>query len=65
MLAAEPKWFSITVKLLKGPEMVLGYFIFINKSGYSLKLFFLPFHKPSNIELQDARGRAASNLISD
>ena len=42
MLAAEPKWFSFTVKILIGPEMVLGYFIFKNKSGYGLRLFFCP-----------------------
>ena len=31
-LTAEPIWFFFTEKLLIGPEMVLGYFIFKNKS---------------------------------
>ena len=42
-------WFFFTVELLTGPEIVICYFIFINK----FTLF-------SNIEPLDTRGAAAS-----
>ena len=56
-LTAELLWFSFTVKLLIDPEMVLGYFILINKSGYG----FLPLHTPSNIDSLDTRGATVSS----
>ena len=50
------------VKPLIGPEIVLGYFNFINKSLVWFLAIFLPFHIPSNIELLDPRGAAASKI---
>ena len=48
------------LKLLIGPDMVLSYFIFKNKSRFGFKLFFMPFHIPLNIDPLDARGAVAS-----
>ena len=39
-LTTEPIWFSFKVKLQIGTEVVVGYFIFIIKSGYSFRLLF-------------------------
>ena len=51
-------WFSFTVKLIKDPKMVLGYFIVINESGYDFRLFFCP-HLSFRIEHLDAMGATA------
>ena len=47
------------MKLHIGPEMVLDYFIFKNKSRYGFRLF-LPFHFPLIIEPLDGRDAATS-----
>ena len=49
------------MKVFKGPEMVLGYFII--KFDYGFRLFFSPFHIPLNIEPLDIRGAVASMYI--
>ena len=56
---------SFSMKLLIGPEMVLGYSIIINKPGYGFRLFFCPSmnqYIPLWIEGPlDGRGAAAIN----
>ena len=51
------------MKLHIDPEMVLGYFIFINKYGYGFRLFSYLSITHSNIEPLDARGTATSPII--
>ena len=64
-LAAEPIWFSLTVKLLIGPVMVLGYLFFIKSLGMAI-LSPLPWiHIPSNTEPQDAISAVAINKKED
>ena len=62
MLIAEPIWFSVTVKLLVGNWIVLGYFIFMNKSGYGFRLFFALLYPFEYIEPPDARVTASSKV---
>ena len=57
-LTSEPIWISFTVKHLIGPEIILGYYIFINKYLYVFRLFVCPsiFH----IEPLDGNGRGTA-----
>ena len=58
----EPLSFFFQVGFLIGSKMVFCYLIILNKSGYGFRLFFFPFHIPSNIEPLDAKGARASYL---
>ena len=42
--------------------MILGYFIFMNKSEYGLRLFFCP-HIPSSIQPLDARDATTNKSV--
>ena len=57
-LSAKHIWFSFTVKLHLGPEMVLDYLILINNYGLVFG-YFSSFHIPS-IKALSAMGPAAS-----
>ena len=59
-LTAELIGFSVTVKLVIGPELVSGYFIFLNKSRYGFRLFFCSYIFLKIYEYLDARGGVAN-----
>ena len=50
------------MKLLVGNWIVLGYFIFMNKSGYGFRLFFALLYPFEYIEPLDARVTASSKV---
>ena len=52
--------FSFTVKLLIGPGMVLGYFIFIKKSLGMVLGYFTALSYPFEHKSSDARGAVTS-----
>ena len=59
-VTTEPIWFSFTVKLLTGPEMVLGYLFKKISLGMGFFVYFFCSWTLSNVKPLDVRGAAAS-----